>query len=207
MLVWWGHVRNAEVQPETGKKIVERIKAGKLSLIALHSAHWSTPFVEAMNERTTRGRPGEACRRAARRRPTVTYVHPQAVPVPEAGRPADAVVREHRRTRTATSSGDDHLPVLRLPRLPRRRQAEPRHDAAAGPPDRQGHARDVRHAADGDVRRAVPRPDAGRRWSSRRGGTRASGSAAAASGTSARAGSSTSGRATRSTRSTSRRFR
>ena len=31
-------------------KLVERIKAGSLSLIALHSAHWSTPFVEAMND-------------------------------------------------------------------------------------------------------------------------------------------------------------
>jgi trehalose utilization protein len=51
VLIWWGHVRHAEVTPETGRKIVRRIKAGALSLIALHSAHWSTPFVEAMNER------------------------------------------------------------------------------------------------------------------------------------------------------------
>lgn len=52
VLIWWGHVRQGEVTPETGRKIVERIKGGSLSLIALHSAHWSTPFVEAMNERT-----------------------------------------------------------------------------------------------------------------------------------------------------------
>jgi trehalose utilization protein len=52
VLVWWGHVRQAEVTPETGKAIVTRIQAGTLSLIALHSAHWSTPFVEAMNERS-----------------------------------------------------------------------------------------------------------------------------------------------------------
>jgi trehalose utilization protein len=51
VLIWWGHARQAEVAPETGRAIVERIKAGSLSLIALHSAHWSTPFVEAMNER------------------------------------------------------------------------------------------------------------------------------------------------------------
>lgn len=51
VLVWWGHVRQAEIKPETGKKLVERIKAGTLGLLALHSAHWSTPFVEAMNER------------------------------------------------------------------------------------------------------------------------------------------------------------
>ena len=32
--------------------LIQRIKEGTLSLIALHSAHWSTPFVEAMYERT-----------------------------------------------------------------------------------------------------------------------------------------------------------
>jgi trehalose utilization protein len=51
VLIWWGHVRNSEVSPETARRIVARIKAGTLSLIALHSAHWSTPFVEAMYER------------------------------------------------------------------------------------------------------------------------------------------------------------
>ncbi len=52
VLVWWGHVRNSQIDPEKGKKIVDRIKSGRISLIALHSAHWSTPFVEAMMERT-----------------------------------------------------------------------------------------------------------------------------------------------------------
>ncbi|WP_435009470.1 ThuA domain-containing protein [Tundrisphaera lichenicola] len=52
VLIWWGHVRQKEITPEVGKAIVERIKAGQLGLIALHSAHWSTPFVEAMNERS-----------------------------------------------------------------------------------------------------------------------------------------------------------
>jgi trehalose utilization protein len=51
VLVWWGHVRQREIKPEKGREIVARIKAGKLSLITLHSAHWSTPFVEAMYER------------------------------------------------------------------------------------------------------------------------------------------------------------
>jgi trehalose utilization protein len=39
------------VKEELGKKIAVRIKDGKLSLIALHSAHWSWPFVCAMSER------------------------------------------------------------------------------------------------------------------------------------------------------------
>ena len=51
VLVWWGHVRQAEVGADTGRDIVARVKAGRLTLVALHSAHWSTPFVEAMNER------------------------------------------------------------------------------------------------------------------------------------------------------------
>ena len=51
VLVWWGHARQDEVAPEVGRKVVGRVKAGTLALLALHSAHWSTPFVEAMNER------------------------------------------------------------------------------------------------------------------------------------------------------------
>lgn len=52
VLIWWGHVRQGEITEETAQRIVERIKDGKLSLIVLHSAHWSTPFVVAMQERT-----------------------------------------------------------------------------------------------------------------------------------------------------------
>ena len=52
VLIWWGHARQAEVVAEKGKQIMEKIRAGSLSLIALHSAHWATPFVECMNEIT-----------------------------------------------------------------------------------------------------------------------------------------------------------
>ena len=52
VLIWWGHVRQAEITPEDCRPIIERIKAGRLGFIALHSAHWATPFMEAMNERT-----------------------------------------------------------------------------------------------------------------------------------------------------------
>ena len=51
VLIWWGHIRNQDVSVERAKDIVERIKAGKLSLIALHSAHWAEPFVQAMRAR------------------------------------------------------------------------------------------------------------------------------------------------------------
>jgi trehalose utilization protein len=52
VLIWWGHAKNSAVSLEESKPIVERIKAGKLSLIALHSSHWASPFMAAMNERT-----------------------------------------------------------------------------------------------------------------------------------------------------------
>jgi len=52
VLVWWGHVRQMEIEPPVARDIVRRILEGRLALIALHSAHWSRPFVEAMNERS-----------------------------------------------------------------------------------------------------------------------------------------------------------
>lgn len=51
IIVWWGHVRHREIPVQTGKRIVKQIQEGKVSLIVLHSAHWSVPFVEAMNQR------------------------------------------------------------------------------------------------------------------------------------------------------------
>lgn len=52
VIIWWGHVRHQEIPVESGQRIVQRIQSGRVSLIALHSAHWSVPFVEAMNQRT-----------------------------------------------------------------------------------------------------------------------------------------------------------
>lgn len=52
VLIWWGHVRHREIKRETAQQLVDRIKQGHLSMISLHSAHWSVPFIEAMNERS-----------------------------------------------------------------------------------------------------------------------------------------------------------
>ena len=75
VLMWWGHQKHADIKPETGKKLVARIKAGDFSLIALHSAHFSTPFMEAMFERTridtARQFPG-----GAKEKVEITYVEP-----------------------------------------------------------------------------------------------------------------------------------
>jgi trehalose utilization protein len=51
VLIWWGHQRHTEIRSEKAREIVRRIKEQGMGLIALHSAHWSQPFVEAMHER------------------------------------------------------------------------------------------------------------------------------------------------------------
>lgn len=51
VLIWWGHVRHGDVKDELAKEIAQRVKDGRLSFLALHSAHWSKPFMELMNER------------------------------------------------------------------------------------------------------------------------------------------------------------
>jgi trehalose utilization protein len=50
VLIYWDHARHKEMPMEKAREVAGRIKSGQLSLIALHSAHWSRPFVEAMQE-------------------------------------------------------------------------------------------------------------------------------------------------------------
>jgi trehalose utilization protein len=52
VLIWWGHQRHGDVKDDLARDIVQRVQAGRLALIALHSAHFSKPFIEAMNART-----------------------------------------------------------------------------------------------------------------------------------------------------------
>jgi trehalose utilization protein len=51
VLIWWGHERHGDVTDAHVNAILERLKAGKLGFVALHSAHWSKPFIAAMNTR------------------------------------------------------------------------------------------------------------------------------------------------------------
>ena len=44
VLVWWGHMAHDEVPAELVKKIRDRVWAGKMGFIALHSSHMSRPF-------------------------------------------------------------------------------------------------------------------------------------------------------------------
>jgi trehalose utilization protein len=52
VVVWWGHARHSDVTEENAKLVVDYIRRGEFDLIALHSAHWARPFVEAMNWRS-----------------------------------------------------------------------------------------------------------------------------------------------------------
>ena len=51
VVIWWGHQKHDKVADAPVAKIVERVKAGKCGLIALHSAHYSKIFRAAMYER------------------------------------------------------------------------------------------------------------------------------------------------------------
>lgn len=82
VLIWWGHIRNRDVRPELGKRIVERVKAGKLALITLHSAHWSQPFIQAMYERSTSDALA-ALPEAQRKTAKIEYTYPAGYVVPK----------------------------------------------------------------------------------------------------------------------------
>ncbi|MEO6336606.1 MAG: ThuA domain-containing protein [Verrucomicrobiota bacterium] len=51
VIVWWGHIRHPAVTDAQAERVVARVKDGRLGLIALHSAHWSKPFVHLMQDR------------------------------------------------------------------------------------------------------------------------------------------------------------
>lgn len=44
VLIWWGHMAHREVPDELATKIQQRVYAGKMGFIALHSGHHSKPF-------------------------------------------------------------------------------------------------------------------------------------------------------------------
>ncbi len=51
VIVWWSHKRNQDVPLDKARQIVERVRAGRMMYVGLHSAHWARPFTELMDER------------------------------------------------------------------------------------------------------------------------------------------------------------
>ncbi|MDA0838536.1 MAG: ThuA domain-containing protein [Planctomycetota bacterium] len=81
VLIWWEHTVKQRLPMPIPKDIVARIKAGELNAIMLHSAHWSSPFIEAMNE-VTRDRIKEKYLDKAEGKFEVKYLHPQLYRAP-----------------------------------------------------------------------------------------------------------------------------
>jgi trehalose utilization protein len=48
VLIYWSHKKNADLDNARADEIVRRVKEGRLSIVVLHSAHWSKPFVKLM---------------------------------------------------------------------------------------------------------------------------------------------------------------
>ena len=95
VLIWWGHVRHREISEAKGKEIVRRIESGELSMITLHSAHWSVPFREAMETKAAADAL-ERLPRAERSRAKVSFLGERARKAPPAG--ARSVIKtEYRR--------------------------------------------------------------------------------------------------------------
>lgn len=51
VIVWWGHAKHGNVQPERAEAIVQRVIDGRLGFIGLHSTHFAQPFMRLMHER------------------------------------------------------------------------------------------------------------------------------------------------------------
>ncbi|OWK39344.1 ThuA domain-containing protein [Fimbriiglobus ruber] len=114
VLIWWGHQRQAEITPEVGRAVVERIKEGTLSLVALHSAHWATPFVESMYE-LARVSTAKTTGQTTGEKVEFTYVDPpRRYTVPKAdARPTPFVTQ--RKFPGGTTKATVHLPLCCFP--------------------------------------------------------------------------------------------
>ncbi len=51
VIIWWGHVKHAALTNAHAERVAARVRDGKMTLIALHSAHWAKPFVRLMQDR------------------------------------------------------------------------------------------------------------------------------------------------------------
>ncbi|KPK79197.1 MAG: trehalose utilization protein [Phycisphaerae bacterium SM23_33] len=138
VLIWWGHVRQNQIKPQTGKRIVAGIKAGRLSLITLHSAHWSTPFIQAMYERARE----DALAKLSPQQHTAAKlkeIYPRPFRAPKRGDPLTPAV-EHRRTddgrvEITLKHANCCFPVYRADGKPSEvRTLLPRHPIARGVP-------------------------------------------------------------------------
>ena len=139
VLLWWGHVRQGEVPDEVGLRIVDRVRSGQLALVALHSAHWSVPFMEAMYSRTR----DDAKRRFPHPKTKIEFVAPPGRIPPT----YDSIVTPAYYAfvrRGAVVASPRGLAELCVSRGRRSRQAQQANRDDAGPPDDGGATRPIR---------------------------------------------------------------
>ena len=58
VIIWWGHKQHDRISTAHADAVVQRVMAGKLALVALHSAHFAQPFMRLMHERAKADAPG-----------------------------------------------------------------------------------------------------------------------------------------------------
>lgn len=58
VLIWWAHRKHSELRDDRVDAVVQRVLAGRLSLIVLHSAHFAKPFMQLLDERARADAPG-----------------------------------------------------------------------------------------------------------------------------------------------------
>jgi trehalose utilization protein len=158
VLIWWGHIKHRQVKWEVGDQIVERIKAGRLSLIALHSAQGSTPFIRAMNARTIDDAL-KALPEADRAKPKLNLIYPKYTAIKRDTPLTPSVNKTVAPDGTVTL--DIHLPHCVFPTW--REEGEPTHVTTVHPdhPIAKGIPKtwDVQHDEMYDEPFHVPTPD------------------------------------------------
>jgi len=55
VLFWWGHARHDEVSEAAAARIVRRVRQEGMGFVALHSAHFSKPFIALMGTECSLG--------------------------------------------------------------------------------------------------------------------------------------------------------
>lgn len=55
VLIWWGHQKHAQVPEEAVERIVRRVRNEGMGFIALHSSHFSKPFIKLMGTKCSLG--------------------------------------------------------------------------------------------------------------------------------------------------------
>ena len=115
VIVWWGHARQRDVTDDNARRILDQVLSGEADLIALHSAHWAKPFVEAMNWRSVEdGRKHLESHADGRKLTIETVVPPRPYTVPMHGGVLTPAYFGYRQGRTAFH-GLIHLPWCCFP--------------------------------------------------------------------------------------------